>query len=276
MTELLADLSLEMRVVAIIVIAVAAHFLVGGLRRLSERFILHGSSNREQLTRQHPKFATLATILVSAATFAIYFLAVGLILRELGVDLTAYIASASVIGLAVGFGLQGFVQDVVVGLTLIFTDVLNVGDMVDISGQTGRVQRVGLRFTTLLNFHDQKVNIPNRNVAQINRYRRGYVRAYVDIQIPAGAHVEEIAGLAERIAIGMRQQFPAVILSDPESMGVRLAESGSWRYVRIKFKLWPGQGAIVESTYRQRMLSMLRSNFADYSDWMITVTYRAV
>lgn len=276
MIDLLAELPLGMRVVAIIVIAVAAHVLVGVLRRLSERFILHGSSNREQVTRQHPKFATLATILVSAATFAIYFLAVGLILRELGVDLTAYIASASVIGLAVGFGLQGFVQDVVVGLTLIFTDVLNVGDMVDISGQTGRVQRVGLRFTTLLNFHDQKVNIPNRNVAQINRYRRGYVRAYVDIQIPSGAHVEEIAGLAERIAIGMRQQFPAVILSDPESMGVRLAESGSWRYVRMKFKLWPGQGAIVENTYRQRMLSLLRSNFADYSDWMITITYRAV
>lgn len=276
MTEWLADLSMEVRVVAIIVIAVAAHFLVGGLRRLSERFLMHGPSKREQLWRQRPKVATFTTILVSAVTFAIYFLAVGLVLRELGVDLTAYIASASVIGLAVGFGLQGFVQDVVGGLTLIFTDVLNVGDMVDISGQTGRVQRVGLRFTTLLNFHDQKVNIPNRNVAQINRYRRGYVRAYVDIQIPSGAHVEEIAGLAERIAIGVRQQFPAVILSEPESMGVRLAESGAWRYVRIKFKLWPGQGAIVENTYRQRMLSLLRSNFAEYSDWMITVTYRAV
>ncbi|MBW3672076.1 MAG: hypothetical protein KY432_10455, partial [Acidobacteria bacterium] len=58
-----------------------------------------------------------ATIIVSALTFAIYFVAVGYMLGELGVDLTAYVASASVIGLAVGFGLQGFVQDVVVGLT---------------------------------------------------------------------------------------------------------------------------------------------------------------
>lgn len=276
MSDLIAQLSPELRVAAIVLVAIAAHFSVRGLRWLSERFIRQGTANRAELWRQRPKFATIATILVSAATFAIYFLAIGLILQELGVDLTAYIASASVIGLAVGFGLQGFVQDVVVGLTLIFTDVLNIGDVVDISGQTGRVQHVGLRFTTLLNFHDQKVNIPNRNVTQINRYRRGYVRAYVDVQIPPGAAVDEIAETVSQIAQGMRRQFPAVILADPESMGVRLAEGGSWRYARMKFRIWPGQSALIENTYRQRVLSAMRSRYAEYADWMVTVTYRAV
>lgn len=275
LSDLLTGLSPELRVLTILLIAVAAHFIVRGLRWLSERLVGHGRTDRDQLSRQRPKFATLTTIIVSALTFAIYFAAIGLVLREMGVDLTAYIASASVIGLAVGFGMQGFVQDVVVGLTLIFTDVLNVGDVVDISGQTGRVQRIGLRFTTLLNFHDQKVNIPNRSVAQINRYRRGYVRAYVDVQIPEGARVEDVAKTAERIAIGMREQFRAVILTDPESMGVRLAETGSWRYVRLKFRLWPGQGAIVETTYRQRLLSTLKATYPEYQDWMVTVTYRA-
>lgn len=276
MIDLLGSLSQELRVAAIVVVAIAAHFIVRGIRAFSERFLLGTGGNREQLWRQKPKFATLATILVSAATFAIYFLAIGLILRELGVDLTTYVASASVIGLAVGFGLQGFVQDVVVGLTLIFTDVLNVGDVVDISGQTGRVQRVGLRFTTLINFHDQKVNIPNRNITLINRYRRGYVRAYVDVQIPNGAGIQDVVGLAEQIALGMRQQFPAVILNDPDSMGVRRAEGGAWQYVRLKFKLWPGQGSLIENTYRQRLLSALRERHPDYADWMVTVTYRSL
>ena len=275
MFDFLADLSTDLRVVAIVLVAVAAHFIVRGLRWISERSTVQHGGGREQLWRERPKFATVVTIVVSALTFAIYFAAIGLILNELGVNLTTYVASASVIGLAVGFGLQGFVQDVVVGLTLIFTDVLTIGDMVDISGQTGRVQRIGLRFTTLLNFLDQKVNIPNRNVAQINRYRRGYVRAYVDVQVPDGAHVEDFAATTERLAQGMRQQFPAVILTDPESMGVKAAEAGNWRYVRIKFKLWPGQGVIIETAFKQRLLSTLKSSFPDYADWMVSVSYRA-
>ncbi len=275
MMGFLEALPQELRILAIVLIAVIAHFAVRGLRSLSERFLIGTATSREQLWRQNPKFATLTTIFVSAATFTIYFAAIGLILSELGVDLTTYVASASVIGLAVGFGLQGFVQDVVVGLTLIFTDLLNVGDMVDISGQTGRVQRVGLRFTTLLNFHDQKVNIPNRNITLINRYRRGYVRAYVDVQIPAGAQIQEVVELVERIARGMRHQFPAIILEDPESMGTRQAEGGSWQYIRMKFKLWPGQGSIIETTYRQRVLTVLRASHPDYADWMVTVTYRS-
>lgn len=275
MFDFLRDLSPELRVLAIILIAVGAHFVVRGLRWISERSTVQRGGDRDQLWRERPKFATLTTIVVSALTFAIYFAAIGLILSELGVDLTTYVASASVIGLAVGFGLQGFVQDVVVGLTLIFTDVLTIGDMVDISGQTGRVQRIGLRFTTLINFLDQKVNVPNRNVAQINRYRKGYVRAYVDVQVPEGAHVEEFAATTQRLAQGMRQQFPAVILADPESMGTKSAEAGNWRYVRIKFKLWPGQGSIIETIFKQRLLSTVKATFPEYADWMVAITYRA-
>lgn len=263
------------RIIIILGIALAAHLLVRVIRRIAERFVMPDPVGRDQLWRRRPRFATLTTILVSALTFTIYFLALGFVLSELGLDLTTYVASASVIGLAIGFGSQGFVQDVVVGLTLTFSDVLNVGDVVDISGQTGRVHRIGLRFTTLINVLDQSVNIPNRNITQINRYRRGYVRAYADVQIPDGADVDDVVGTVQRIAQGMRQQFPAIITADPETMGVRSTDSGSWSFVRIKFKLWPGQGAMIETGYKQRLLSALKASFPDYADWMITVTYRA-
>lgn len=237
--------------------------------------VLHEPVDRSKLLRTKPKVATLTTIVVSALTFAIYFTAIGFMLRELNVNLTTYIASASVIGLAVGFGSQGFVQDVVVGLTLIFSDVLNVGDMVDISGQTGRVERVGLRFTTLTNFLEQSVNIPNRNIAQINRYRRGYVRVFVDVQLPPESDHAAIREGIERLAKGMRDQFSAIVVAEPEPMGIRSSEHGAWQFVRIKFRVWPGQGALIETGFKQRVINAMKSSHPEYADWMVTVTYRA-
>ena len=132
-----------------------------------------------------------------------------MILQEIGVPLRTYFASASVIGLAVGFGLQGFVQDVIIGLTLIFSDVINVGDMVDLSGQSGRVVRIGLRFTTLVNVLGQEVNVSNRNIVQ------------------------------------------------------------------IKFRTWPGQGPLIEESFKPRVVAEMRKLDSGYADWMIAVTNRA-
>ena len=272
----LADLPSGARILAIVLLAVLAHFLVRGLQRLGEWLLTPRGTRREVVATRYPRFATITTIVVSALTFIIYFAAIGLILTELGISLTAYFASASVIGLAVGFGSQGLVQDVVIGLTLIFSDVLNVGDVVDLSGQTGRVQKIGLRFTVLLNLLSQQVYVPNRNIAQINRYRNGYVRAYVDVQLPGEANEANVLGTIGPIAKGMHAQHGAVILTEPELMGVRQAAPGPWQYLRIKFRLGPGQGPLIETTFKQRVLAAMKTLNPDYADWMITVTYRAV
>ncbi len=105
-----------------------------------------------------------------------YFFAVGLVLEEFGVNLTAYLASASIVALAISFGSQGLVQDMVIGVTLIFSDALDVGDMVEIAGTVvvvGRVEEVGLRFTKLINLFNQIVFIPNRTIANVSRFPLG-------------------------------------------------------------------------------------------------------
>ena len=174
-----------LRILFILIVAILAHLIVQGLRRLTQ-WLLAGKGNKgipskEKLALRYPRSASLVTILVGAVTFVIYFMAVGLILKEFNVSLTTYLASASVIGLAIGFGSQGLVQDVVTGLTLIFSEALNIEDLVEISGQTGKVESIGLRFTTLVNLHGQKIHIPNRAIGIIGRFRNGYIRAYVDI-----------------------------------------------------------------------------------------------
>jgi moderate conductance mechanosensitive channel len=268
------------RVAVIIAIAAVLHIAVRTMRRAGEWVVTPDSSPelaRELFSRRRPKMATVTTLVVSAATFIIYFVAVGFIFLELAFfDVRTYFASATVIGLAVGFGSQGLVQDVVIGLTLIFSDAFNVGDVVEISGQVGRVEKVGLRFTTLVNFLGQTVYIPNRNIGLIGRYRRGAVRAYIDVQLSEGVADDDVVHAIERVARGVRAQQPAILLTDPEVLGPFGADPGGWRFVRVKLRIWPGQGAFIEGPLRQRLLATLRALDPEYADWMLTVSYRVL
>lgn len=272
--EAARTLSAGSRILLILILAVLAHALVLLVRRIGAWVLGGDGADAKALARRRPKFASVATLVVSALTFVIYFTAFGIVLGELGISLTAYFASATVIGLAIGFGSQGLVQDIVIGLTLIFSDVIDVGDVADIGGQTGRIESIGLRFTTLRTLLDQRVVVPNRNVGQINRYRYGYVRAYLDAQLPPEIAEDEAVAAVERVIRGMAAQHGGIIVREPEILGVRSAEPGGWRYVRAKIHIWPGQGALLETSLRQRVVATLRSLWPEYADWMVTVTYR--
>ncbi|MEJ2282870.1 MAG: mechanosensitive ion channel [Desulfobacterales bacterium] len=276
--DILAHMNPVLRILLVIVLAVVAIFIVKAIRRLSQYLLTMKVDSNETsqaiLTRRYPKLATIITILVSAVTFAIYFVAVGMILREFKISLTTYFASATVIGLAVGFGLQGFVQDLVIGLTLIFSDALTIGEMVKLGDEIGKVDSIGLRFTVLINLHGQRIIIPNRNIATISQFRGGCIRAYVDIQLPPEIDEQQMLQAIEAIARGMHNQHRSIILATPEIFGIRGARDGPWRYLRIKFKLWPGQMNIIEQTFKERVVLVLKKFYADYASWMITVTYK--
>ena len=276
--NILTDINPILRIFLVIVLAVATNFAVKAIRRFSQYLLTmkvdSKETSQEILTRRYPKLATIITILVSALTFSIYFVTVGMILREFKISLTTYFASATVIGLAVGFGLQGFVQDVVIGLTLIFTDALSIGEMVKLGDEIGKIDSIGLRFTVLINLHGQRIIIPNRNIATISQFRGGCIRAYVDIQLPQEIDEKEMSPAIQSICKGMYNQHRSIILAIPEIFGIKDVENGQWRYVRIKFKLWPGQIKIIEETFKERVVQVLKKFDADYASWMITVTYK--
>ena len=278
LADILSAIHPVLRILLIVVLAVAGHFTVKAIRRFSQ-YLLTMKVDREaasesSLTRRYPKVATIITIVVSAVTFSIYFVAVGMVLHEFKISLTAYFASATVIGLAVGFGLQGFVQDLVIGLTLIFSDALNIGEVVKLGDEIGQVDNIGLRFTTLINLHGQRILIPNRNISVISQFRGGCIRAYVDIQLPEAIDEAEISRAVQAIAKGMYHQHRSIILAAPEVFGIKESKAGQWRYRRIKFKLWPGQMKIIEETFKEGVIQKLKRTQPDYAAWMITVTYR--
>ena len=273
--------SAGIRVELILALALAVHLSVKGVRHFSE-WMVHRSRMRQSplaFVTHQPKFLTIIQLIASCTTFIIYFFAMGLFLQELGVNLYNYLASASIVALAISFGSQGLVQDVVIGLTLIFSDAMDVGDLVELFGSTtviGHVEKIGMRFTTLRNFFNQVVFIPNRTIANVSRFPYGGVYAYADIQMPEGVEPDKATTAICTVTQGMWAQFGAIILSEPEIGTVEKAEGGGWHYLRVQFKIWPGQGNLIETTFRQQVVSALRMLQPNFAEWQVPVTYRAM
>ncbi len=270
-----------LQIAIIVCYTILAHFLVRLMQFVGDWLIRKSAAKKSPVgfVTHQPKFVTLTGLITSALTMIIYSVALGFILSVLGMNtqqfIATYLATASVVGFAVGFGSQGLVQDVITGLTLIFTDTLEVGDMVDISGQVGRVEKVGLRFTELRNFYNQQVFLSNRNIANIARFPRGGIHAYVDAQLPANADRAKVIAVVKQAAHGMWEQFRAIVLGEPEVSELQSPMSNARDFVRVDFKLWPGQGALIETTFRQRLVTLLKQFDPNYADWMVVVTYRA-
>jgi small conductance mechanosensitive channel len=260
--------SITRRLVLIALLAAFLHVAVRTIRFVTEWVVNKGHAQKNPLgfVIQQPKFVTLIQLIAHAVTAVMYFFAIGLVLQEFGVNLTAYLASASIVGLAISFGSQGLVQDMVIGVTLIFSDALDVGDMVEIAGTVvviGRVEEVGLRFTKLINLYNQIVFVPNRTIANVSRFPLGGVYAYADVLLPPGAAPDKVAGIVANVAKGMWMQFGAIILSEPTVGEVETAAGGGWEFIRVRFKIWPGQGTLIETTFRQQIVSAMKHFHAD-------------
>lgn len=265
----------------IIFLAFGVHMLVKFISNIGESVITRTHEKKDPLgfVTQQPKFITLTTLIVSTLTFVVYALALYLILAVEFPNnsmLKTYLGSAAVVGLALSFGMQGLVQDVVTGITIILSDTMDVGDTVDLmNGVIGRVERVGLRFTKVINFYNQQIFVPNRNIINVSRFPRSGILAFADVQVPAKADQAAVAQTIENIAKGVWTQFGAIILAEPV-FGKIQTTPGNWNYLRVGFKIWPGQSAIIETTFRQQMVNAMKTYDSAYTDWQVVVTYRAI
>ncbi|MGD8341363.1 MAG: mechanosensitive ion channel [Gammaproteobacteria bacterium] len=267
MLEFFESLPTSIHILAYAVLAALTHGIVIVIQRVANWSLSKGT------TRRFAKLRTIGTLVTSIVVFSLYFLAGGFILAEMGVSLTAYLASASIVGLAIGFGSQGVVQDVVTGITLIFSDLIDVGDLVEVSGQTGIVKAITMRFIELRNAMGASVFIPNRTINNVINYPRGYVRCIVDVTL-LGDDEEQRA--AERVATtlmtGIYEQFPGILITEPSIEGRLHLQSGR-ELLRIKYRIWPNRGQPIETVYVQELLAQLQEMNPAYESWMISVTY---
>lgn len=229
------------RILTIVGIVVVSVLFVNLLRLVSSILIFSDSGPFRYIYRRHKtKTRTVHSVVLNFVKYIIYFTALGHVLAELGINYATYFASLSVVGLAIGFGSQGLVQDIVTGFFLIFDGQFGVGDMVEISGQTGVVEELGLRTTRVRTYMGQTVVIPNRNIALVANYSKGAVRAYVDVGMADAATAATAAGKVTALLGAISRQFEGTVLKPPQDLGLLQLQSGEV-FQRWSLEIWPQQ-----------------------------------
>jgi small-conductance mechanosensitive channel len=175
-----------------------------------------GAQMREQQTR------TMAGLLYSVGIGIIGAVAVLTALPELGFNVTPVEAAAAVASLALGFGAQNLVKDLINGFFIVFEDQFVVGDLIQANGEIGRVEHLSIRRTVIRNAVGAVVTIPNGMLGQLANLSRDWSQVFIDVTIPSDELIGPALSALERIAADFRadQEWSPAFVDGPRVLGV--------------------------------------------------------
>jgi len=165
------------------------------------------------------KAKTIGALLKSVLRYVVYFLLAISIIDALGAPTGSIIASAGIVGLAVGFGAQNLVRDVLTGFFILFEDQFSVGDYIEIFGVAGVVEEVGLRVTKLRDFSGVLHIIPNGAIDKVSNHNRGHLRALVDVRVAYEEDQERVKVLLEEVAAQAATDIKEIV-EGPTVLGI--------------------------------------------------------
>jgi small conductance mechanosensitive channel len=161
-------------------------------------------------------------VLRSIASAVVFGVAFTTVLSELGVDLGPILASAGIVGVAVGFGAQNLVKDFLTGIFMILEDQYGVGDAVDVGEANGIVEAVGLRTTRLRSVDGTVWHVRNGEILRVGNMSQGWSRALLDVSVAYGTDVDHATRVIERVAAEVceGEAVGSSVLEEPEVWGV--------------------------------------------------------
>jgi small conductance mechanosensitive channel len=191
-----------------------------------ERFVPEKDSL--QAAEAKKRAQTLGNILRHVLLIVIFFIAILMILGELGIQLGPLLATAGIGALAIGFGAQGLVKDVISGFFIILENQYRIGDAIEVAGVSGLVESVSLRKTVLRDLEGRVHTIPNGEIKVVSNLSKEWSRAVVDIGISYRDDVDHIIDLLGQIGreLAGEEPYQSAILESPQILGVeRFGES---------------------------------------------------
>ena len=190
--------------------------------------------------RRQQRAEAIGTLLRSVITATVIIIALLLILPILGIDIAPLLASAGVIGVALGFGAQSLVKDYLSGIFLVFEDQFGVGDMVDLGEATGVVEDVQLRITRLRDLQGVVWYVRNGEILRVANQSQGWVLATVEIPVAYDENLDTVRHCVEAVAEDMYSdpQYDDMLLGKPAYVGVE-SVSGDAVYIKIVAKAAP-------------------------------------
>ncbi|MDH4280747.1 MAG: mechanosensitive ion channel family protein [Acidimicrobiia bacterium] len=219
--------------------------------RGSEAKYLQREAQRE---RARQRATTLATVLVSLFTGVLWFVGFLLVLGEIDVDLAPLLAGAGVAGIAIGFGAQTLIRDLLAGFFIVLEDQYAVGDIVDLDYATGEVERINLRFTRLRDYQGKVWFIPNGEVKRVGNFSKLWSKAVLDVGIAYEDDIERAQAAMIAAANDVREADVenATIIDEPEVLGVEQLGADSV-VLRMVVRTEPGEQWSVARAIRARI-----------------------
>ncbi len=165
---------------------------------------------------------TLASVLSNLITWSLLLFAVGAVLSELGVAVGALVASAGILGAALGFGAQSLVKDLINGLFIIFEDQFGVGDSVDLGEAQGVIENVGLRVTQVRDVNGVLWYVRNGEIIRVGNHSQGWSRVILDIPLSYKVNIEKAREVILEAAkeLVKDSSFAKRMLGQPEIWGI--------------------------------------------------------
>jgi small conductance mechanosensitive channel len=205
-------------IIKIIAIIIAANMLIRigkvaihNIFKIRDRSPLRTTERREE---------TLSKLLDNVLSYVIYFIAFMMILTVLTIDVKALLAGAGIVGLAIGFGAQSLVKDILSGFFIIFEDQFSVGDHIRVGQFEGDVEAIGLRTTKLKSWTGELHILPNGGINQVTNFSLNNSVAVVDVAIAYQEDIEKAEKAIAELLEKLPGQFEELV-KVPELLGVQ-------------------------------------------------------
>ncbi|WP_422485974.1 mechanosensitive ion channel family protein [Gudongella sp. DL1XJH-153] len=211
------DLNLFGKVLTIILIFVAIIIIVKFASRLIDRTLTNKNFDKFQISDRRRD--TLTNILKKVVKYILFFIGVVMALEIFSINTASIIATAGIGGLAIGFGAQSLVKDIITGFFILLEDQYAVGDYIQIDTKEGIVEELGVRVTKIRDFTGELHIIPNSSINVVTNRTRGAMRALVDISIAYEADIDKAMEIMERISAEIAETNDNII-EGPLVLGV--------------------------------------------------------
>ncbi|MER6347353.1 mechanosensitive ion channel family protein [Streptomyces sp. NPDC001595] len=228
-----------------------------GRRAIRGPAVLHRDRSRAR-ERREQRARTIGSVLSSIVSVVLFVIAVAMVLDQVGIALGPLLASAGVVGLAIGFGAQSLVADYLSGMLIMIEDQYGVGDSVDLGEAVGEVEHVGLRLTHVRDLDGGLWHIRNGEILRVRNDSQEWARAVLDVAVAYEANLDEVYRVLEETGQALRQDpdFADVLLEDPAVWGVQSLDADGV-LVRMAVRTLPLQQWAVTRELRRRVKEAL-------------------
>jgi len=215
---------------------------------------------------------TLLTLLRKVIVALIGVIVVLITLNAVGINIGPLLAGAGILGLAVGFGSQTLVKDILSGVFFLMDDAFRVGDYIETAGTKGMVEHISLRSLRLRHPRGMVYTIPFGDMGSVQNFSRDYIITKLDVRVRYDVNIEKIRKIIKKISTELEkdEETGSLLLSKIKSQGVREMDDSAM-ILRIKFKTKPGDQFVVRREVYRRVQERFREEGIEFAHRNVTV-----